>query len=86
MTALSKYQPFETKILTVPEFYTDESKDWTLSLENAHFSHAEDCQFIFYVGCEDSLRDYDRTGFSDDFCSIMSEANKKGYDYVRLTN
>lgn len=86
MSALSKYQTFETKTLTVPEFYEGETPDWKLSLKHAHFSHADDCQFIFYTGCEQSITDYERDGFSPDFCAIMKEAHNLGFDYVRLTD
>lgn len=87
MKALSKYSTFETKVLTVPEFFTDECKDWALSKEEARFQHANDCQFIFWVGDLDEYPDtFKDAGFSDLFCQVMSEARAKGFEYVRLTD
>lgn len=79
-------ESFDTKLLSVTEFYDEQNKDWILSNDHAHFVHQEDCQFIFYVGCEDSLNDYVVAGFSEKFQKIMRDAHERGYDYVRLTD
>lgn len=71
----------------IAEFEFDYSKnqaDWNLSVKHATFSHREACEFIFWIGDDDSIQDWTKKGFSKTFLKVCNEAKAKGFRYLML--
>lgn len=65
---------------------TSKESDWSLCNAFATFTHKDSCEFIFYIGCEQTLEDLKQRGFSKEFLKHCHEAAAISCNYILFYN
>lgn len=60
----------------------DPNSDLSMMKVWATFQHPHECEFIFYIGCEEALRGLKASQFSEEFMGECYAAASQGFKYI----
>ena len=94
---METFSDMKTAVTTYNNWGDDDinsDSDWALCMKHATFLHKEECEFIFYIGSddegcnyrEDTLEEYTRLGFSEEFLQLVKDAQAQKYVYLLIYN